>query len=149
MGKQQKLTGEKQGKARNRIPPPEMTFKPGQSGNPNGRPKGSKNRSTIARKVLEMVGMLPKNALENLKTIFPGITDKMTVEEIMTIKMASQAITKGDTQAYKAVMDSGYGSPSQTITGPNDGPVQLQSVVSKEDLIQEAKARGLPTKIFE
>ena len=28
-------------------------WKPGESGNPNGRPKGSKNRSTIAKRLLE------------------------------------------------------------------------------------------------
>jgi hypothetical protein len=32
-----------------------IPFVAGQSGNPNGRPKGSKNRSTIARKWLETI----------------------------------------------------------------------------------------------
>jgi len=31
-----------------------IPFKKGESGNPNGRPKGSKNRSTIARRWLEV-----------------------------------------------------------------------------------------------
>jgi hypothetical protein len=36
-----------------RKPPREHTWKPGRSGNPKGRPKGSKNESTILREVLQ------------------------------------------------------------------------------------------------
>ena len=32
-----------------------IPYKKGQSGNPNGRPKGSKNRSTIAKKWLQAI----------------------------------------------------------------------------------------------
>lgn len=89
-------------------------FKPGQSGNPSGKPPGTKNRSTIARKVLEMRGLLSKERMEGLKAKFPEVTDSMTVEEIMTIVMAENAIV-GDDKAYKAVMDSAYGAPKQDI----------------------------------
>jgi hypothetical protein len=34
-------------------PPSEHTWKAGQSGNPNGRPKGSKNESAILREILQ------------------------------------------------------------------------------------------------
>jgi hypothetical protein len=36
-----------------RKPPRQHQFKPGQSGNPKGRPKGSKNESTILREILQ------------------------------------------------------------------------------------------------
>ncbi len=87
-------------------------FKPGESGNPAGKPIGAKNRSTIARKILEMRSILPKDRMEALKVKFPEIADSMTVEEIMTIVMAEGAIS-GDDKAYKAVMDSAYGAPKQ------------------------------------
>lgn len=35
------------------VPPEEHKFRPGQSGNPKGRPKGSKNESTILRELME------------------------------------------------------------------------------------------------
>lgn len=89
-------------------------FKPGQSGNPDGRPIGAKNRSTIARKVLEMKGLISSQKMNELKSKFPEITDSMTVEEIMTIVMADNAIN-GDDKAYKAVMDSAYGAPKQDM----------------------------------
>ncbi|MGY3477315.1 DUF5681 domain-containing protein [Bradyrhizobium ottawaense] len=34
-------------------PPREHQFKPGQSGNKNGRPKGSKNEATIINEILD------------------------------------------------------------------------------------------------
>ena len=38
-------------------PPRSRRFKPGQSGNPKGRPKGAKNRDTILR---ELLNSLPR-----------------------------------------------------------------------------------------
>ena len=45
-------------------------FKKGQSGNPNGRPKGSKNRSTIAKYWLEVN--------QNLKNPLTGENETMS-----------------------------------------------------------------------
>lgn len=81
----------------------------------NGRPLGSKSRSTIARKVLEMTALLPNQTLEKLKEVYPEIGDKLTAEEIATIVMVGNAISKGDVNAYKAVMDSAYGAPKVEV----------------------------------
>ena len=81
----------------------------------NGRPLGVKNRSTIARKVLEMTALMPKETLEKLKETYPDIADKLTAEEIATIVMVGNAISKGDVNAYKAVMDSAYGAPKGEV----------------------------------
>lgn len=63
-------------------------FKPGQSGNPNGRPKGSKNRSTVIKQAIEgdMLDRLEKDAV--------AILEK-------TIDMAK----KGDRTCIKILMD--------------------------------------------
>lgn len=103
-------------------------IKKGQVLNPKGRTKGTKNRSTIARQILAMKGALPPQIFDSLKKLFPGITKHMSIEEIMTIKMTQQAITKGDTQAYKVVMDSGYGNPNQSMSGPDGEPVKFQAI---------------------
>lgn len=81
-------------------------FKPGQSGNPNGRPKGSKNRATIARKWLEV--------LDKAKNPVTGEDEQMSFEDRMTLSLIRKSL-KGDTQAYKALMDSAYGAPKQEI----------------------------------
>lgn len=92
--------------------------------NLEGRPLGAKNRSTIARKILEMRSILPKDRMEALKVKFPEIADSMTVEEIMTIVMAEGAIS-GDDKAYKAVMDSAYGAPKQDIDATVTGHIAI------------------------
>lgn len=84
--------------------------------NREGRPKGTKNRSTIARKILEMSCVLPKNNFEKLKELYPEIAFNMTIEEVMTIIQANKAITKQDTAAYEKLLDSAYGKPAQDLS---------------------------------
>jgi hypothetical protein len=74
--------------------------------NPNGRPKGSRNRSTIARQWLE--------ASEKVKNPLTQETEELSQEDIMTLALINKA-RKGDVNAYKALMDSGYGAPLQAI----------------------------------
>ncbi len=85
-------------------------FKKGESGNPNGRPKGAKNRSTIARYWLEVN--------QNLKNPLTGDTETMSQEDLMTLALIKKA-REGDVNAYKALMDSGYGAPVQQIEQTN------------------------------
>ena len=77
-----------------------------ESGNPAGRPKGSKNRSTIARQWLEVN--------QNLKNPLTGENETMSQEDLMTLALIKKA-REGDVNAYKALMDSGYGAPLQQI----------------------------------
>jgi hypothetical protein len=72
----------------------------------NGRPKGSKNRSTIAKYWLEVNQKL-KNPLTNQE-------ETMSQEDLMTLALIKKA-REGDVAAYKALMDSGYGAPLQQI----------------------------------
>lgn len=84
----------------------EPRWEKGESGNPNGRPKGSKNRSTIAKYWLEVN--------QKLKNPITGKEENMTQEDLMTLALIKKA-REGDVNAYKALMDSGYGSAMQTI----------------------------------
>lgn len=81
-------------------------FEKGESGNPNGRPKGAKNRSTIARYWLEVN--------QNLKNPLTGDTETMSQEDLMTLALIKKA-REGDVAAYRALMDSGYGAPVQQV----------------------------------
>ena len=83
------------------------SYNKGESGNPNGRPKGSRNRSTIAREMLALMS----------KQINPitGDEQELTHEEIITLAQVSKAMKDQDTNAYKALMDSAYGAPKQEI----------------------------------
>ena len=79
----------------------------GESGNPKGRTKGSKNRSTIARYWMEVQ--------QNLKNPLTGQNETMSQEDLMTLALIKKA-RNGDVNAYKALMDSGYGAPVQEVT---------------------------------
>lgn len=80
--------------------------KKGEVRNPNGRPKGSLNRSTIARKWLEVN--------QSLKNPLTGEQETMSQEDLMTLALIKKA-REGDVQAYKVLMDSGYGLPLQQV----------------------------------
>ncbi len=85
-------------------------FEKGESGNPNGRPKGSRNRSTIARYWLEVN--------QKLKNPITGEDETMSQEDLITLSIIKKA-RDGDVSAYKALMDSGYGAPLQQIEQTN------------------------------
>jgi hypothetical protein len=82
----------------------------GESGNPNGRPKGAKGRATIARYWLEVN--------QNLKNPITGEQENMSQEDLITLAIIKKA-RDGDVNAYKALMDSGYGAPLQQIEQTN------------------------------
>lgn len=83
-----------------------IPYKKGQSGNPNGRPKGSKNRSTIAKKWLGVE--------QDLKNPLTGDKETMSQEDLMTLALIKKA-REGDTQAYQKLLDSAYGAPLQQV----------------------------------
>ena len=82
------------------------SWKPGESGNPNGRPKGSLNRSTIARKWLQTKSKI-MNPISNEE-------ESLTQEDIGTLALIKK-VRQGDVAAYKALMDSSYGQPKETL----------------------------------
>jgi hypothetical protein len=82
----------------------------GEVRNPNGRPKGSKNRSTIARLWLETT--------QKAKNPITGVEETLSQEDLGTLAMVKK-MRDGDVSAYKALMDSGYGAPVQQIEQTN------------------------------
>jgi hypothetical protein len=66
----------------------------------NGRPKGSKNRSTLVRQWLE--------ASESIVNPITGEKERLTQQDIMTLAIIKKA-RKGDVAAYKELMDSAHG----------------------------------------
>ena len=89
-------------------------FEKGTVPNPNGRPKGSKNRSTIARKWLEV--------MQDTKNPITGELEKLSQEDLITLAMIHKA-RKGDVGAYKQLMDSGFGMPTQQIDVTTEKPI--------------------------
>ena len=87
-----------------------IPYKKGQSGNPKGRPKGSKNRSTVAKRWLQVEKDLKKTLTSEIET--------MSQEDLMTLALIKKA-REGDTQAYQKLLDSAYGAPVQQVEQTN------------------------------
>lgn len=81
-------------------------FQKGQSGNPNGRPKGSPNAATVIKKWL-LSG-------EKIKNPLTGKTETLSQLDIVTLAQIKKA-RGGDTSAFNAVLDRLYGKPKQTL----------------------------------
>lgn len=105
-------------------------FQKGQSGNPAGRPKGSKNKATVISEAIQgkLVGQLEKDAQAIL---------------LKTIEMAKD----GDTTCIKLLMDrlmpamragdnakaSGVGGISITVNTLDKGPTTIEGEVIDHD----------------
>ena len=88
------------------ITPPERLWKPGQSGNPKGRPKGIKDIRTQIREIL-------KRKMEVTDPIDKK-TKKMTIGQQIVTAQVGQAL-KGNTKAFNALVDRLEGKVTQPL----------------------------------
>jgi len=78
-------------------PPQHSRWKPGQSGNPKGRPRGSGRR--------QMGNIMTKVMNERVEVIIGGDSRKVSQGEL-AVRGVLKAAIKGNPSAYRAVMDS-------------------------------------------
>jgi hypothetical protein len=87
------MTNEDDHIARYQRPPRRGQYKPGQSGNPHGRPKGSKNLRTYVNEHLN----------KKIPVIEEGRTRKISRAEAIAIQLVNQA-AKGEPKGLAAIM---------------------------------------------
>jgi hypothetical protein len=80
--------------------------KKGDVRNPTGKPKGTRNRSTIVREWME--------AMERTKNPITGETEELTQADIATLAVLKKA-RSGDVNAYRELMDSAFGKNPDII----------------------------------
>ena len=90
------------------------TFNPGQSGNPNGRPPGSRNRATLLKKWL----------LTPIKIENPETKEEIdcTLEDKIALALIQKAI-KGNVAAIREIQDTLYGKIKETIEMQKEQPL--------------------------
>lgn len=104
-------------------------FQKGQSGNPAGRPRGSRNRSTIMRELLEMAAI--ESVADNQKTIMGDNFKPDTVVEQLVAVLVMKALN-GDVAACKELMDSAYGKVTDKVENQHSF-VQMERVTAGTD----------------
>ena len=95
------------------------SFKPGQSGNPAGKPKGIPNTKTRLYRLLTI--------MQEVDNPITGIREGFTVAEQMDLAQIQQAI-KGDTRAYNALVDRLEGKPPQSYELPDSVEVKFEVI---------------------
>ncbi len=105
-------------------PPRAHRFKPGESGNPKGRPKGSKNESTILHELLH----------RKIDVRQGGRTRKITVLEAILMRFTEDSL-KGNTKSAAFLLNR-YGG---MVSGESERP----DMSSEDREILEAFARKL------
>jgi hypothetical protein len=82
-------------------------FKKGQSGNPNGRPKGSKDFDTLFEEALKRIA--DKNNTD---------PDKFDID---IVAKGLEMARKGDYRFWKDLLDRRFGKPKESIDHTSDG----------------------------
>ncbi|NDG30686.1 hypothetical protein EB118_11515 [bacterium] len=107
------------------------TLLQGSHGKETGRPKGSRNRSTIVREWLE--------ALYTKTNPISGKPEKLSIQDHMVISLIGKAL-KGDVPAFKELMDSGHGkiidgldvtSKGESIVAERLSPEERRMLIDK------------------
>ena len=89
-----------------------IPFKPGQSGNPKGYPKGIPNTATRMKRLLQLT--------QNLNNPITGELEGFTVLEQIDMKIMQSAL-KGDLRAAQEVLNRLEGRPKESIDHTTGG----------------------------
>ncbi len=131
--------GQKSGSSKNgvgyRRPPKATRFKKGKSGNPRGRPKGSRN---IGKVLLDVTG-------QKIAVTENGRTRQMPAVEVMLRRLAGDAM-KNDQGALKllfSLMDR-YADLTETVIAPNRDEVLAEDQEILERYLPKPSAPTAP-----
>lgn len=118
-----------------------MTFVPGQSGNPGGRPKSKPFRDALMMEAL--------SAARDEKCIAPKGSLRWNARQLLEL---------GEVSSIREIADRHDGKVTQAISSPDDGPIQtvdlaklsdddldkLESILGPLSLVDDAEAEPLP-----
>jgi Family of unknown function (DUF5681) len=112
-------------------PPKQHQFKPGRSGNPKGRPKGSKNEATIWKEVLN----------KRIAIREAGKSRKVSLLEAMILKFVERALTEGDIKAATFVLNR------IRVIGGDSGSTDADSLDHEDQAVLDAFIESAQAKL--
>jgi hypothetical protein len=128
-------------------------FKKGETANPNGRPVGSKNVSTVLKELLQQMAPGDVVGSKFIKEFCKG-RKQVTNAEAIVARLLYAAIIKGDLKAIKEIVDRAEGKAMQRIdmdmqvadwreVSEATGIAEIEFIREMEDVTREAKAELL------
>lgn len=102
-------------------------FRPGQSGNPGGRPRG------LAARIREIAP--PDELADFWKAVFTGDPEGLLGGVKIGLKERMEAATW--------LADRGYGRPAITVAGAGDGPVEFRVISAFGAALEDAERPAL------
>jgi hypothetical protein len=92
-------------------------FQKGQSGNPSGKPKGTKHVKTIIKKYLSA-------AVDGVNPL-DGTSGPLTAQERIVLSAIVKAL-EGDDRAREDLLNRVYGKPKETIDQTMKGKIKIE-----------------------
>lgn len=89
-------------------------FRPGQSGNPAGRPAGIADKRLVSKVLSMEVDLSNVSTFDELRELIPELPTSGPVEIFMIAAMIAKALD-GDVKAFEATMSRAYGRPASSI----------------------------------
>lgn len=126
------------------------SFPKGQSGNPKGSSRKSKELGHIKRLTVEQVAEVGSLLLENNRRAMLELaqSEDKPFMQVWTASLMLKGYAQGSPQIYAAIMDRIIGRPKETkeITGANQGPIEFKSIEEKQlelkTLIEQSQLLG-------
>ena len=113
-------------------------WQPGQSGNPSGRPKGTRD---LADYVLETTGG-GRELIDSLLSIARGVMPNVAVQEGSRPRKDQQVRPADQLKAIEMLLDRGSGAPLQQLDiahSVSDGPLEHLSDKTLRLLVENAR----------
>jgi hypothetical protein len=141
MSKRDAKTGNEQGKVGKGKPPVETRFKTGVSGNPNGRPIGSRNVSTILKEMLDQIA--PDSIIDSkFVKEFCKLNKQATNAHATAARILYEGIVKGESWALKEISDRTEGKPNQKVEITDETSQKWHQAVAQLIESRAAKDEG-------
>ncbi len=113
-------------------PPKHSRFRPGQSGNPRGRPKKNEDHLTILEKILD----------EKLNMSVEDKTKKLSVKEGLLRRAIARALKEGRWRDVKEILEYAEKLMDQASTSQRTGVLVVPATMPIEDFLRKYGTPG-------